>query len=1230
MNIYGRGDRKHDRVTSWGVLTQRLARQLRNSIRLGAAALLASSALFGSLSHADSTAYDYDELGRLKTVVYPNAVRMDYGLDGTGNRTVVTTRPAEGVLGFNVSSTAIGENGGTVDINISRTNGTTGTVGATLSFGGTAAGGGTDYSVVQPAGTTITLAPGVTSATVRLTIIDDRLYEVPDETIVLTLSSPTGGALLGARARHTLTIGNNDAPPDPDQTPPTAPGNVAALARGTTRVEVVWSSATDTGGSELALYIVERCTGATCTDFSAIGSKPLNGGEFPSDNYSYIDSTVSGSTTYRYRVYARDGAGNEGPYGGPANTTTPDLAGPTVPGTLEASSSDLASVTLHWGESEDTGGSGVASYRIERCVGTGCTVFTELAAVTITTYTDTDVSGSQVYRYRVRARDGAGNNSTFTNIVSITPSDRQGPYAPTDVVATPQSSSFVGISWTAPGDPGGSGVQNYYVERCVGAGCTTGFVELEPITTTAHTIDYSVAGGTSYGYRVRARDGAGNYGEYSAIGRTITPARTPPTTPANLTAVGRNVSTIEVNWRESSATDGSEISLYVLERCTGATCTDFVAIGNKPPNSGEFPSPIYSYLDTSLAPYTTYRYRVRARDGSGTYSEYSNIDDGTTPDLNPPGAPGTLSANAAGASVSLTWGAASDTGGSGIASYRIERCSGANCSFAEIGSTTGTSYTDTSVASSTAYQYRVRARDGAANDGSPTNTVTVTTADFEGPTAPGGLSAPESTSTNIWLTWTASTDPGGSGVQSYYVERCTGASCTMFTEIGTSTSVSYNDLGLDGSTTYRYRVRARDGVGNYGSYTTPINATTPARTPPTTPGNLAALARDTNRVEVIWTASNATDGSGIALYVVERCTGSGCTNFTAIGSLPPNGGEFPSATHSYNDTTVSGWTTYRYQVRARDGSGTYSSYSNIGATTTPDLAAPSAPGNLQITSPNSNTMNLSWVASTEYGGSGLAAYHIERCTGSTCTVFNEVGQSTTNSYSDTTVAGTTAYRYQVRARDNAGNYSVYSNIQSLATSDTIAPNAPTNFTATSPNSSIVNLSWTAPFDGGGSGLSHYTVERCTGAGCTDFSAISCFVTQTYCDDTSVAGGVTYRYQVRAIDHAGNVGPFTAPVSVTTPVGTPSTPSISISAGPVSTSTPYTVSWSASSGATLYELYRSFNGNSFSLFYSGTATSRSQASSAGSWTYQVRACNGSLCSAFSSGASIEVCGAGGCN
>src|SRR6185312_17165440 len=60
------------------------------------------------------------------------------------------------------------------------------------------------------------------------------------------------------------------------------------------------------------------------------------------------------------------------------------------------------------------------------------------------------------------------------------------------------------------------------------------------------------------------------------------------------------------------------------------------------------------------------------------------------------------------------------------------------------------------------------------------------------------------------------------------VERCTGASCTTFAEVGTPSGTTFNDTGLTASTTYRYRVRAQDAVPNFSAYSSIVNATTQA------------------------------------------------------------------------------------------------------------------------------------------------------------------------------------------------------------------------------------------------------------------------------------------------------------------------------------------------------------------------------------------------------------------
>jgi hypothetical protein len=99
------------------------------------------------------------------------------------------------------------------------------------------------------------------------------------------------------------------------------------------------------------------------------------------------------------------------------------------------------------------------------------------------------------------------------------------------------------------------------------------------------------------------------------------------------------------------------------------------------------------------------------------------------------------------------------------------------------------------------------------------------TVDAAPPTAPSSLAATASSSTQIGLTWTASTD--NVGVTGYGVERCTGASCTSFAQIGTTAgATTFSDSGLTASTSYSYRVRATDAAGNLSTFSNTSSATT--------------------------------------------------------------------------------------------------------------------------------------------------------------------------------------------------------------------------------------------------------------------------------------------------------------------------------------------------------------------------------------------------------------------
>src|SRR5437762_11758414 len=81
--------------------------------------------------------------------------------------------------------------------------------------------------------------------------------------------------------------------------------------------------------------------------------------------------------------------------------------------------------------------------------------------------------------------------------------DTQPPTAPTGLAPAVISGTQINLSWTASMD--NVGVTGYRVERCVGARCTSGFVELPPARPGPSCRDTGSAQATRHGARVRAR-----------------------------------------------------------------------------------------------------------------------------------------------------------------------------------------------------------------------------------------------------------------------------------------------------------------------------------------------------------------------------------------------------------------------------------------------------------------------------------------------------------------------------------------------------------------------------------------------------------------------------------------------------------------------------------------------------------------------------------------------------
>jgi len=385
------------------------------------------------------------------------------------------------------------------------------------------------------------------------------------------------------------------------------------------------------------------------------------------------------------------------------------------------------------------------------------------------------------------------------------------------------------------------------------------------------------------------------------------------------------------------------------------------------------------------------------------------VSNGPPPDTTPPSVPTGLTANAVSSSqINLSWAASSDN--VGVRGYRVYRDG------AQIATTSTTFFANTGLSPSTTYSYAVAAFDAAGNlsaRSGPASATTPAAPDTTPPSVPTGLTASAVSSSQINLSWAASSD--NVGVSGYRVYR-DGA------QIATTSTTFFANTGLSPSTTYSYAVAAFDAAGNLSARSSPASATTPASapdtTPPSVPTGLTASAVSSSQINLSWAASS--DNVGVSGYRVYR-------DGTQIAT---------TSTTFFSNTGLSPSTTYSYAVAAFDAAGNLSAQSGPASATTL-AAADTTPPTVSITAPINGatikgTVTVSANASDNVGVVGVQ-------------FFGDDGKAlapevTTAPYSisvDTTTTNDGPHTLTAVARDAAGN---------RTTSDpvtvTVANNAP--------------------------------------------------------------------------------------------------------------------------------------------------------------------------------------------
>lgn len=330
------------------------------------------------------------------------------------------------------------------------------------------------------------------------------------------------------------------------------------------------------------------------------------------------------------------------------------VTGPNAPTNLTATAGSSSAINLAWTDNS----SNENGFKIERCQGSGCSSYSQIAQVGqgVTTYSNTGVSANTTYQYRVRAYTGT-TNSSFSNLASVTtpaPSvtgngtGLKGEYynnmnftsltttrtdgtinfnwgsgSPDPLIAADTFS----VRWTGQVQPRFSGVYTFYTTSDDGVRLWINGTQVINNWTDHGPVENSgtitLTANQKYDVVMEYYENGGgavatlSWSSPSQVKQIIPqsqlyPLIASPAAPSNLAATPGSTSHINLAWTDYADNETG----FKIERCQGSGCSNFTQIAQVGPG-------VTAYSNTGLSSGTTYVYRVRAYN-SVANSLYSN------------------------------------------------------------------------------------------------------------------------------------------------------------------------------------------------------------------------------------------------------------------------------------------------------------------------------------------------------------------------------------------------------------------------------------------------------------------------------------------------------------------------------------------------------------------------------------------------------------------------------
>ena len=430
---------------------------------------------------------------------------------------------------------------------------------------------------------------------------------------------------------------------------------------------------------------------------------------------------------------------------------------PATPGDeLHANADSSITITL-------TASPGATSYNIYRSTTSGAEGNTPYATTTATTYVDKNLSSTPIYFYEFTAVNSCGESAR----------------SPEDASKTPPP---IGTGGNIPGVASGNSLIFYCKDALLG-----GFDWFQTLTGWFPQVLGS-SGSTSPGQRVVDM-------AYATEGSLTFNDVVVPTS-----------GLYTIDWRYAfqgglfPAVKNRQMGL----RVNGTVIT----MTERFPITGSFDVYQHSFLQAHLNAGANSVSMLAASDHGVSRVDQLTVTPATA---SVPSGPTNLSATPGNTTVKLSWTGSTSGSPTSYSIYRGTASDGEATT--PVGTTNGTTttFTDTGLTNGKTYFYNVAANNsvGVSPD---TNEVSVTPAATVGvPPAPAGLTATAGNG-SVGLIWTAS-----AGATSYGIYRGTAPGAEGATAIGTATSNSFTDTGLNNGTTYYYKVTASNSAGTSGS-----------------------------------------------------------------------------------------------------------------------------------------------------------------------------------------------------------------------------------------------------------------------------------------------------------------------------------------------------------------------------------------------------------------------------